>query len=867
MKNKANKFECGLVRRSVLTAAMATALLGTQPVHALGLGEAEVESFLNQPLKVRIPIIVENEGERESLRVDLAAAEDFRKVGLDRAALGLNLDVELLDDDGQLSVLLSSTSAVTDPFLQVLLNADWSSGRLLRQYTLFLDPPLIEKPTIQVRNEPPPAPASTSRPPPPRAASTSRPNNRGNARPAAARPSIEGQYGPVGAGETLWSIASRSNPNANEYSVNQVMLAYVRMNPDAFDGGNVNSMRRGASLQVPGSQDIAVVNAQEALRIVQQQHRDWRGDFGASSQSANSSSSSRSNRDSSRDGRLQLVPPEESSAPITNSAGMRAELARLEEELLTAKLENRDLVEQVENLREEIARLEGDGLQDRELAQFQNYLGEEQSSEGDEAYVDPFVNNGFDASVDANNPADSVAGDPLASNDTLAGGVDANGDVMAGDAMAEPMAADGAAGDLNDNTNAEPIGANTVAQDNTPPTVTIDQPPVAAQPAQAGGDDRIFSPLTLAIAAIGGLGVVFLLLMQRRRDRGTSEESPAKSRFSAKDFLDKAKKLKEKKPKKEKKEKVKSKKKSGAASLADRLIAAGKQQKAEDLDAPLAGAAAAAATMAAADSMAQDSAAPAEERPPLPPDDTPISTLADSGLNDPSPEELSAMHGGMASEPQAMAADGSATEPPPPEPKEDEIDKGLDFILDEPEPEPTVSDSAPPPLAGGASDMGDEAEELLRRLANDDGMGDLESSLEDTPAEPESESGLDFDLSGMEHLISGSAAEEAPAAAEDEEDPYAAVLRGMAADDEMERSSDMAADPLAASTSSAVSDDEFDEESFAGPDEDEVEIKLDLARAYISMGDNEAASTILDEILAEGNDSQRAEARNLLKQV
>ena len=51
------------------------------------------------------------------------------------------------------------------------------------------------------------------------------------------------------------------------------------------------------------------------------------------------------------------------------------------------------------------------------------------------------------------------------------------------------------------------------------------------------------------------------------------------------------------------------------------------------------------------------------------------------------------------------------------------------------------------------------------------------------------------------------------------------------------------------------------------PDEDEVEIKLDLARAYISMGDNEAASTILDEILSEGSDAQRAEARNLLKQV
>ena len=850
------------MRRSVLTAAVATALLGSQQVHALGLGEAEVESFLNQPLKVRIPIIVENEGERESLRVDLAAAEDFRKVGLDRAALGLNLDVELMDDDGQLSVLLSSQSAVTDPFLQVLLNADWSSGRLLRQYTLFLDPPLIEKPTIQVRNDPPPAPASNSRPAPARPTTSSRPNNRGNVRPAS-RPSIEGQYGPVGAGETLWSIASRSNPDTNEYTVNQVMLAYVRMNPDAFDGGNVNSMRRGASLQVPGSQDIAVVNAQEALRLVQQQHRDWRGDFGSSQSASSNSSSSSSNRDRNRDGRLQLVPPEESSAPITNSAGMRAELARLEEELLTAKLENRDLVDQVENLREEIARLEGDGLQDRELAQFQNYLGEEQSSEGDETYVDPFVNNGFDSSADANNPADSVSGDPLAGDDALTGGVDANGNPM----DAEPMVAmdEIDAGDAADNTNAQPIGANTIAQDNTPPTVAIDQPPVAAQPAQSDGDNRIFSPLTLAIAAIGGLGVVFLLLMQRRRDRGGSDESPAKARFSAKDFLDKAKKLKEKKPKKEKKEKVKSKKKSGAASLADRLIAAGKQQKAEDLDAPLAGAAAAAAAATvAADGMAQE---PEAQNEAPPPDDTPISTLADSGLNDPSPEELSAMHGHSADEAAAVTGDAAGATAPPPEPKEEEIDKGLDFILDEPEPEPQPAEQG----QASADGMDSEAEELLRRLADDDDLGDLGDLVdaEESTADAEKESGLDFDLSGMEHLISGSSAEESlDAAADDEEDPYAAVLRGMAADDELERSADLAADPLTANpAASSSAEDDLDDDSFAGPDEDEVEIKLDLARAYISMGDNEAASTILDEILAEGNDSQRAEARNLLKQV
>lgn len=815
------------MRRSLLAGAIATALLTTQQVQALGLGEAEVQSFLNQPLKVRIPIIIENEGERESLRVDLASNDDFRRVGLDRAALGLNMEVELHENGSDLTVLLSSTNPVRDPFLQVLLNADWSSGRLLRQYTLFLDPPLLEKPSIQVRNEPPPAPTSNRRPSAAAAAAAAAGSGSG-----ASRPQIDGnRYGPVAAGETLWSIASRSNPNSRDYSVNQVMLAYVRLNPEAFDRGNVNSLRRGASLSVPGTADIAVVNAQEALRIVQQQHREWRPGFsGGSSGSASSnaggaSSGGSSNRRASvPDGRLQLVPPDESTAAFTNSAGLKAELARLEEELLTAKLENRDLVQQVDNLRQQIAALDGGGVQDKGLAEFQNYLSENRDKadeRGEESYVDPFVNQGFDSdSGDSSGSDSNEAG--------LAGGSDAQGsNGQAGDnqgATADTTTATGAQADNAAATTA------TVTQNNTPPTITSNQPPAAAPAKREEGG--FFSTLTVAILAIGVLAVGLLIWVQRRRDQqpgGKREgDKPAKSRFSAKNMLP------SRKDKKDKGEDKKSAgKKSGAASLADRLIEASKQQQG-----PAAGAALPAAGVAAAAAAGTMAKAP----PSVDEFDT---DFGDTSYDDEAYDELDGVD---APPPPPPAPPPPAPPPPPPPPpppmeepveeesaEEDDFEQGLDFILDDPEPEMAESEEDP-------------TEALLRRMAGE----------EDEPeeAQQEEEDGLDFDLSGMEHLISSTGAEDDPlqAAEEEEEDPYAAVLRGMADDDEI-------------SAAMMGDDDLGDVPGLAGPDEDEVEIKLDLARAYISMGDNEAASTILDEILSEGTDVQRAEARNLLKQI
>lgn len=820
MNNEVNFDGRRTVRRSLLAGAVSAALLVSSAAHALGLGEAEVQSFLNQPLKVRIPIIIENEGERESLRVDLAATEDFRKVGLDRAALGLSLDVELEEKDGAFTVLLSSTAPVGDPFLQILINADWSSGRLLRQYTLFLDPPLLETPSIQVRNEPPPAStrSGSTRP----ASTRSRPSGSSSgSRPA--RASISGNsYGPVGAGETLWSIASRSNPNSSQYSVNQVMLAYVRLNPEAFHQGNVNSLRRGASLAVPGTQDIAVVNAQEALRIVQQQHREWRSDFSGGGSSSGSRSneqnnsrtasrSSNSDRASVPDGRLQLVPPDESTAPITNSAGLKAELARLEEELLTARLENKDLIQQVENLREEISRLEGSGLQDRSLAEFQNYLGEEQSAEEDQAYVDPFVNQGFDPQEE----------------DAFGEGVATTDDPMADAGANDEAGADGL-NTAQDQSSTTPM--NTVVQNNTPPTIVSDQPPVSATPAQ--GNDSFFSPFTIALAGVGALAVALLIWTQRRGSQsGSGQGDKAKSRFSAKNLLAANKEKKAKKEKPAKKEKIA--KKSGAASLADRLIEASKQQKVEPPPPPP-------AAEPAPPPPPVDDFSPFDE--PAPPPEQEEETLASLPENDftATPQSRDLSGNDMAEEPASL---GAMAEPEP-EPEE-ELDQGLDFVMND-EPEPAAEED----------NTQDAADDLLRRLASEE---EADFSEDEAKAQ-ETESGLDFDLSGMEHLISSSGTEDDTKLAQEsaeEEDPYEAVLRGMAADDE----------PDDVLLSGGSQDDDELMDSMAGPDEDEVEIKLDLARAYISMGDNEAASTILDEILSEGSDVQRAEARNLLKQV
>ncbi len=135
---------------------------------ALGLGGAVVESYLDQPLNVRVELISKTEAELQSITAGLASAEDFELLGLSRSAITVPLEFEVVTDADQPYVRITSDLRINEPVVQVLVEIVWASGRMLREYTLFLDPPTIDSPAPPVMVKPAPvkAPPVESKAPP-----------------------------------------------------------------------------------------------------------------------------------------------------------------------------------------------------------------------------------------------------------------------------------------------------------------------------------------------------------------------------------------------------------------------------------------------------------------------------------------------------------------------------------------------------------------------------------------------------------------------------------------------------------------------------------------------------------------------------
>ena len=127
-------------RKTLLASSM---LVIPTLAQALGLGGIEVKSGLNEPLNAEIQVIQAAPGEADGLAVALASAEDFARVGIDRARMEMPLSFTVgKGSNGQAVIKVTSTGPVKEPFLNFLLEVNWSKGRLLREYTVLLDPPV-----------------------------------------------------------------------------------------------------------------------------------------------------------------------------------------------------------------------------------------------------------------------------------------------------------------------------------------------------------------------------------------------------------------------------------------------------------------------------------------------------------------------------------------------------------------------------------------------------------------------------------------------------------------------------------------------------------------------------------------------------
>jgi len=854
-----------------LKLSLAVALaLGSSSAFGLGLGAIQVRSGLNEPLIAEIPVTESVAGEGQALRANLATAEDFARVGLSVSGVSVPLNFQPgTDAQGRPVILVTSEDPVREPFLSFLVEVSWSKGRLLREYNLLLDPPQVAPAVISSRTaavpvrpapvvqaqplevspvepvapapppvaepEPAPAPATVdaeampapepvaeAAPPPAETVPAEVPPEPA---PVEVAPPVEstpytatpGEYGPVAAGDTLWEIAQATRPDG-AVSMNQMMIAILRANPEAFIRGNVNAVRRGAVLRIPDANEAGSIEAAVAAAEIAAQNDAWMAakvptllaETGESLPAATSGTAVDAERSS-----LELVPPradtgEAGGADRPGIAGgtdlnaqLQGDLSRAQESLASREQEAGELrsrVGELEKLKQDSDRLLQ--FKDSEIAELQRRLGEtEQQVEAQKLAVAaaeaaaeqaavaaaataadavPALVEAAPAVVEAAPvPADPLTGEAVPSIDSAVAPLDA----AAVDAAALPAPTDMAPTDAAPTEVAGVDGAAVTAlPDAEPgPVTAAPEPAVVAEPAPVRALPWWRNPMVIGGGA-GALilgGLLMLLAKGRRRPAPVAvARASVADQFSGGVFGD-----------------ADGDQDGGEHALLERLAG-----DPTDLDSHL----------------------------------DLLRTYHANGDG----EKYEAAAGAMYA--QVADLDGPAWR--------QAAEMGRDLQPDNPlyAIHAAVADEADD---DAAFDL-DGLERPAAPTKGDSGLYDFGATLATTPAPASAPAPSDrteqFDFSLIEAARTEAMPQPAPAA---EFSTQAHPMPNFDIDlDRVEAASSGASTPM-----------------FEG--EDAVGTKLDLARAYLDMGDPEGARSMLQEVLGEGNATQQAEARRLLAEI
>jgi pilus assembly protein FimV len=287
------------------------------------LGNLTLNSYLGQPFKAEIDLVAVEEEEIPSLVVRLASRDTFRQANVDYAPFLFTFEFSVENRaDGQPYVKITSPQRVVKPFLSMLIELNWSSGRLIREYTVLLDPPEDAlRPTAPAMQVEPVVPSSVKSEPAPAeppdsiiedAVSDEEPAVQEAAPVQEVTPVLETApvqevasvqetaplqeaapvqevtpvqevapveksdvitYGPVKSGDTLAKIALEVAPR--HVQLTQMLVALYRANREAFSGNNMNRLKTGPILRIPDVSEIATISPDAADKEVKMQTANW----------------------------------------------------------------------------------------------------------------------------------------------------------------------------------------------------------------------------------------------------------------------------------------------------------------------------------------------------------------------------------------------------------------------------------------------------------------------------------------------------------------------------------------------------------------------------------------------------------------
>ena len=440
------------IKKRITAASLlaAASLTFSSSAWSLGLGDITVESYLNQPLQVKIDLISRATDDMTSVTARLASAADYAMIGANLDSVPVPIRFAVEDIDGDAYIMGTSSLPISEPVVRLIVEVNWSSGRLLREYTVFLDPPTYSEPApiprVDKRKTPQavvPAPAVQAEQEVPGASSETPAEQAGEAKTAAgaapATEPVDGEYGPVGNGETLWGIASGWSRGTG-LDINKVMIAIQRENPQAFLKDNINLLKRGAILRMPRVEDVRAIPIASAISQVSAQEEEFRG--GSLAPTVTSAATPLLAEETAISGveesgqpteaampadeavavevadeeisdeeiavqeqeltpQLELVPPSEESdldsaygfeesedsnadASVAVST-LREDLARTEEELVTQQQQNEYLAERIKELESQLASAEEGNVKSADLANMEDRLREQRLAETEAA--------------------------------------------------------------------------------------------------------------------------------------------------------------------------------------------------------------------------------------------------------------------------------------------------------------------------------------------------------------------------------------------------------------------------------------------------------------------------------------------------
>ncbi|KJZ65276.1 FimV/HubP family polar landmark protein [Pseudomonas fluorescens] len=333
------------VRKLVLAIAAASAL-SSGMAHALGLGELTLKSTLNQPLVAEIELLDVKDLTAAEVVPSLASPEDFTKAGVDRQAFLNDLTfTPVLNASGKSILRVTSSKPLSEPMVKFLVQVMWPSGRLLRDYSVLLDPSKFSPQTADAAAQPAPTQTIT----------------------APVTGGTKATQYTTAPRDTLWEIAAKTR---NGGSVQQTMLAIQALNPDAFIDGNINRLKAGQVLRMPDQAQSTSLPQPKAIAEVTAQNTAWRqgrryvAKPGTGQQQLDATKRARGEGPSSQAAtdKLSLVSAEAGKAGGKGAAGdaknLSNKLAVTKENLDTSRRDNAELKSRMTDLQSQMDKLQ-----------------------------------------------------------------------------------------------------------------------------------------------------------------------------------------------------------------------------------------------------------------------------------------------------------------------------------------------------------------------------------------------------------------------------------------------------------------------------------------------------------------------------